>query len=69
MVPITVEDLLFVVVLGLDGLVPDLEPPAKSLSGGFTGPSGSPPDVASGARRLDAVSTVDLIAQLAGHGA
>ena len=40
MVPMSpVEDLLLIVVLGLDDLVPNLEPPAKSLSGGFTEPS------------------------------
>jgi hypothetical protein len=33
---VAIEDLLLVVVLRLDDLVPDLEPPAKSLRGGFT---------------------------------
>src|SRR5664280_1191763 len=37
---VAVEDLLFVVVLSLDDLVPDLEPPAESLRGGFTEPNG-----------------------------
>src|ERR1035441_1087126 len=37
---VTIEDFFFVVVLRLDDLVPDLEPPAESLRGGFTETNG-----------------------------
>src|ERR1019366_4675140 len=37
---VTIEDLFLVVVLRLNHLVPDLEPPAESLRGGFTEPNG-----------------------------